>query len=62
MRFTGFFVQATSEEIGQVLHSATSTNVLKIKRRDLMKQELPDFQPRERDQLLDVIEGKTEGE
>lgn len=29
-----------------------------IKRRDLMKQELPDFTPRERDELLDVIEGK----
>jgi hypothetical protein len=27
-----------------------------IKRRDLMKQELPDYQPRERDDLLDVIE------
>jgi tetratricopeptide (TPR) repeat protein len=30
-----------------------------IKRRDLMKQEIPDFQPRERDELLDVIEGKN---
>lgn len=29
-----------------------------IRRRDLMKQELPDFQPRERDDLLDVIEGQ----
>lgn len=29
-----------------------------IRRRDLMKQEVPDFQPRERDDLLDVIEGK----
>ena len=28
-----------------------------IKRRDLMRQEVPDFQPRERDELLDVIEG-----
>ena len=33
-----------------------------IKRRDLMRQELPDFEPRERDELLDVIEGKAEGE
>lgn len=30
-----------------------------IKRRDLMRQEIPDFQPRERDELLDVIEGKS---
>lgn len=28
-----------------------------IKRRDLMKQEVPDYKPRERDELLDVIEG-----
>ncbi len=27
-----------------------------IKRRDLMKQDMPEFQPRERDELLDVIE------
>jgi tetratricopeptide (TPR) repeat protein len=27
-----------------------------IKRRDLMKQDLPDFQPREKDQLLEAIE------
>ena len=31
-----------------------------IKRRDLMAQEVPDFQPRERDELLDVIEGKDQ--
>ena len=31
-----------------------------IKRRDLMKQEVPDFQPRERDELLDVIEGNQQ--
>ena len=30
-----------------------------IKRRDLMRQELPDYLPRERDELLDVIEGNT---
>jgi tetratricopeptide (TPR) repeat protein len=29
-----------------------------IKRRDLLQQELPDMQPRERDDLLDVIEGQ----
>lgn len=29
-----------------------------IKRRDMMAQELPDFKPRERDDLLDVVEGK----
>lgn len=28
-----------------------------IKRRDLMQQEVPNYQPRERDELLDVIEG-----
>jgi tetratricopeptide (TPR) repeat protein len=28
-----------------------------IRRRDLMRQELPNMQPRERDELLDVIEG-----
>ena len=27
-----------------------------IKRRDLLTQELPEMQPRERDELLDVIE------
>ncbi len=27
-----------------------------IKRRDLMKQDVPDYQPRERDDLLDVLE------
>jgi tetratricopeptide (TPR) repeat protein len=31
-----------------------------IKRRDLMRQEVPDFQPRERDELLDVIEGNSD--
>ena len=31
-----------------------------IKRRDLMAQEVPDFQPRERDDLLDVIEGQNQ--
>jgi len=31
-----------------------------IKRRDLMRQEVPDFQPRERDDLLDVIEGQNQ--
>ena len=31
-----------------------------IKRRDLMRQEVPDFQPRERDELLDVIEGNQD--
>jgi tetratricopeptide (TPR) repeat protein len=30
-----------------------------IKRRDLMTQELPEMQPRERDELLDVIEGQN---
>jgi tetratricopeptide (TPR) repeat protein len=30
-----------------------------IKRRDLLKQEVPDYQPRERDDLLDVIEGQN---
>ena len=30
-----------------------------IKRRDLMKQDVPDYQPRERDELLDVIEGQN---
>jgi tetratricopeptide (TPR) repeat protein len=30
-----------------------------IKRRDLLKQEIPDYQPRERDDLLDVIEGQN---
>ncbi|MBT8041080.1 MAG: tetratricopeptide repeat protein [Xanthomonadales bacterium] len=30
-----------------------------IKRRDLMRQEVPNYQPRERDELLDVIEGGT---
>ena len=30
-----------------------------IRRRDLLKQELPDYQPRERDDLLDVIEGQN---
>ena len=29
-----------------------------IKRRDLMAQDVPDYQPRERDELLDVIEGE----
>jgi tetratricopeptide (TPR) repeat protein len=29
-----------------------------IRRRDMMKQALPDYQPRERDDLLDVLEGK----
>ena len=29
-----------------------------IKRRDLLQQELPDAQPRERDELLDVIESQ----
>jgi tetratricopeptide (TPR) repeat protein len=33
-----------------------------LKRRDLMNQELPDAQPRERDELLDVIEGQTQDE
>lgn len=31
-----------------------------LKRRDLMNQELPDAEPRERDELLDVIEGQPE--
>ena len=31
-----------------------------LKRRDLMNQELPDMQPRERDELLDVIEGQSQ--
>ena len=30
-----------------------------IKRRDLMSQDLPEYQPRERDDLLDVIEGNN---
>jgi tetratricopeptide (TPR) repeat protein len=30
-----------------------------IKRRDLMAQDVPDFQPRERDELLDVLEGQN---
>jgi hypothetical protein len=30
-----------------------------IKRRDLMRQEIPNYKPRERDELLDVIEGGT---
>ena len=30
-----------------------------IKRRDLLKQDVPDYQPRERDDLLDVIEGQN---
>jgi tetratricopeptide (TPR) repeat protein len=29
-----------------------------IRRRDMMKQALPDYEPRERDDLLDVLEGK----
>ncbi len=29
-----------------------------IRRRDMMKQALPDYQPRERDDLLDVLEGQ----
>ena len=34
-----------------------------LKRRDLMNQELPDMQPREKDELLEVIEGQAqEGE
>ena len=32
-----------------------------IKRRDLMSQEMPDYQPREKDDLLEAIEGEGEG-
>jgi tetratricopeptide (TPR) repeat protein len=32
-----------------------------IKRRDLMAQEVPDYQPREKDDLLEAIEGEGEG-
>jgi tetratricopeptide (TPR) repeat protein len=32
-----------------------------IKRRDLMAQEVPDYQPREKDDLLEAIEGEDEG-
>ena len=32
-----------------------------IKRRDLMSQEMPDYQPREKDDLLEAIEGEREG-
>ena len=30
-----------------------------IRRRDLLKQDVPDYQPRERDDLLDVVEGQN---
>ena len=30
-----------------------------IRRRDLLKQDVPDYQPRERDELLDVVEGQN---
>jgi tetratricopeptide (TPR) repeat protein len=33
-----------------------------IRRREIMKQDLPEVQPKERDELLDVIEGADKGE
>jgi hypothetical protein len=35
-----------------------SSTVAELKRLQIMEQDLPDAQPRERDELLDVLEGK----
>jgi tetratricopeptide (TPR) repeat protein len=48
----------SSKAAGQWINYVDS----EIKRRDLMRQELPNYQPRERDDLLDVIEGNTGGQ